>query len=142
MASTKADALTKVTEFEGRSGGTDWVHVKKDDLITGLKDRLATPNNINTEAVNLCGLGAFFRCLAIDDPVMYASAVINLWSGNKALLGKREFKASHGLRIASPGTTAAVDWVPLASLRDDENTLLSYNTFLKNYYGYVSAKPA
>ena len=105
MASTKADALTKVTEFEQRSGGTDWLHVKKDDLVTGLKDRLDTPNNINTSAVNLCGPGAFFRCLAMDDPVMYVNAVIDLWCSNKALIGKREFKASHGLRIAAPGTT-------------------------------------
>ncbi|MGL4555040.1 MAG: hypothetical protein ACRC33_28060 [Gemmataceae bacterium] len=128
MPSTKADALTKVTEFEARSGGTDWIHVKKEDLVTGLKDRLATPNNVNTSAVNLCGPGAFFRCLAMDDPVAYASAVISLWESNAALIGTRKFKASHKVRIAAPGTTAAVDWVPMASLRDDENTLISYDS--------------
>jgi hypothetical protein len=127
MSSTKADALTKVAEFEARSGGTDWLHVTKTALVTGLRDRLDTPNHISTSAVNLCGPGAFFRCLAADDPVMYVNAVISLWETNEGLIGTRKFKASYGLRIAPPGKTAAVDWVPLASLRDDENTILSFD---------------
>lgn len=124
---TKAQALQKVTAFEASPGGTDWLKIKSDDLVTGLKDRLANPKNIDTSVVNLCGPGAFFFWLAQDDPLMYAEAVISLWKTNAALLGKRKFKASYSLRIADPGTTAAVDWVPMASLRDHENAVLNYD---------------
>ena len=129
MGSNATDALTLIDEFEKRSGGTDWLFVKKEDLIKGLKKRLVTPgdatkspNNINTSVVNLCGPGAFFRCLAMDDPVMYVRAVIALWETNSGLIGKRVFKASHSVRISKvePGMDVA-DWVPLTSLRDDEN---------------------
>jgi hypothetical protein len=128
MASTTSDALAKVTAFEAAGGGSDWLHITRSSLVTGLRDRLANPNNIDTRHVNLCGPGAFFRCLAIDDPVMYADAVINLWLTNKALIGKREFKAGSSLRLAAPGATEPVDWVPLASLRDDENTFVRYDS--------------
>src|SRR5262245_14650377 len=125
--SSKADALQKVADFEKRSGGTDWLTINKDDLIRGLRDRINNPDNINTAAVNLCGPGAFFRWLDIDDPAMYANAVIRLWENNEGFIGSRKFKAPHSLRIAKPGSTEAVDWVPLASLRDDENSILSYD---------------
>jgi hypothetical protein len=127
--STKGDALLKVNEFEKRSSGTDWLKIKKDDLVTDLKDRLTTPDNIDTTVVNLCGPGAFFRCLVEDDPVMYVQAVINLYETNSALIGTRKFTASYSLRIAEPvAGMDQVDWVPLASLRDDENTVLSYDS--------------
>ena len=125
---SKTDALQKVADFEKRSGGTDWLTITKDDLIRGLRDRINNPDGIDTTSVNLCGPGAFFRWLAIDDPVMYANAVISLWEKNEALIGSRKFKAPYSLRIANPGSTEAVDWVPLASLRDDENTLLSFDS--------------
>jgi hypothetical protein len=126
--STSGDALVKVNEFDKRSSGTDWLLIKKDDLVTGLKDRIKTPDDIDTSVVNLCGPGAFFRWLAFDDPVMYTQAVITLYETNSALLGSRKFTASYTLRIASPAEGMdAVDWVPLASLRDDENTFLKYD---------------
>ncbi len=129
MPTTSAAALVKIDDFNKRSGGTDWLNITKTDLVTGLKDRVATPNNINTSVVNLCGPGAFFRFLAMDDPVMYVQAVTDLWERNEASIGTRKFKASHGLRIAPlVKGISAVDWVPLASLRDDENTLISYNS--------------
>jgi len=126
--STKSVGLVKVAEFEKGGGGTDWLLVKKTDLVTGLRDRLNTPDNIDTRKVNLCGPGAFFRYLAYDDPVMYANAVIHLFLTNAALLGKRKFTASYSLRIATPAAGMdTVDWVPLASLRDHENAVLNYD---------------
>ncbi len=128
MSTTVANATIKINEFDKRSSGTDWLLIKKTDLVTGLKDRISTPDNIDTTVVNLCGPGAFFRYLAMDDPVMYVQAVISLWETNAALLGKRTFKPTYSLRIATPASGMdAVDWVPLASLRDDENTVLNYD---------------
>ncbi len=126
--STTGEATAKIDEFNKRSSGTDWLFIKKDQLLDGMKKRLKTPNLISTRVVNLCGPGAFFRCLVEDDPVMYVKAVISLYETNAALLGKRKFTASYGLRIAQPPAGMdQVDWILLASLRDDENTLLSYD---------------
>ncbi len=138
MKSTIADAKAKIDEFEKRSSGTDWLFVKKDDLVLGMRSRLQLPDNVDSTLVNLCGPAAFFRCLAMDDPVAYVRAIISLYETNSALLGSRIFKASYGLRIAklspptlmndgSTATMSAVDWVPMASLRDDENSLISFD---------------
>lgn len=125
--STESDALLKINEFEKWDGNSDWINVKQADLVTGMKDRIKFPNHINTSTVNLCGPAAFFRCLAMDDPVMYVKAVIDLYRTNSALIGTRKFKSSQSLRITTPPAKApAVDWILLGSLRDDENTLLNY----------------
>src|SRR5258707_795610 len=89
MGSMVAAAEARIREFETMPGITPWRHITRDDLIWGLCIRVANPDRINTSAVNLCGPGAFFRCLAIDDPVMYADAVIDLWQINKAKIGSR-----------------------------------------------------
>jgi hypothetical protein len=137
--STKADALLKINEFEkrkvdpsdflkNRPFGTDWTNIQKDKLIDGMKKRLDNPDLISTRVVNLCGPGAFFRCLIVDDPVMYVQAVIGLFENNLARIGSRTFKAGPSLLKAMPASGMdQVDWVPLASLRDDENTVLSYD---------------
>lgn len=133
--STTGQAMAKVIEFEKRSSGTGWLKVKKDQLVAGMKQRLNNPNLINTAVVNLCGPGAFFRCLAEDDPVMYVQAIIDLYETSSGMIGSRKFTASYSLRIADPPPPASantegmdqVDWILLASLRDDENTFLNYD---------------
>jgi hypothetical protein len=137
--STSSDALVKINDFDRRTSTTSWVKVTKPAIVNGLKDRIDKPDHINTKVVNLCGPGAFFRCLAMDDPVMYVNAVISLWETGSAMLGTRKFTASDGLQKATPGLPKTdglnkpaapwceVDWVPTASLRDDENINLNYD---------------
>ena len=126
--STTAEATAKIDAFEKGSGGTDWLNISKEKLIDGMRKRLKSPNLISTKVVNLCGPGAFFRCLIEDDPAMYVSAIIGLYQTNAALLGKRKFTASYSLRIAAvPSGMDQVDWILLSSLRDHENTILSYD---------------
>lgn len=128
MGSTKADANKKIEEFEKATGDTDWIHIKKEDLVLSLKSRVYDPDKIDTSVVNLCGPGAFFRCLCLDDPVAFVKIVVDLYRTNEAKLGTRTIKASSSLRSAKPGTDmVGADWIPLASLRDDENTILGYN---------------
>jgi hypothetical protein len=137
--STIREAHARINEFERRSTGTDWLRIKKDHLITGMRGRLENPNLISTRVVDFCGPAAFFRCLAEDDPVMYVKAIISLYETNSAWIGSRKFTAGQKLRTAAPppaplnprtaSPTSAmdqVDWVPLASLRDHENTIANY----------------
>ena len=126
--SSASDARVKINEFDQRSSGTDWLKIQKDQLVDGMKKRLDNPNLINTQVVNLCGPGAFFRCLAQDDPVMYVRAIISLYETNSGMIGSRKFSSSYSLRLADvPNGMDQVDWILLASLRDDENTLLRYD---------------
>ena len=128
MSTTTSAALLEVDQFERRSSGTSWTQIRKRDLIDGLKSRLKDPDEISTRVVNLCGPGAFFRCLAEDDPVAYVKAVISLYETNSARLGTRTFKAGRDLQTALVASGMdAVDWILLASLRDDENLVLDYD---------------
>jgi len=128
MSTSTSDALVKVNEFDRRSSSTEWNKITKAQLVDGMKKRLSDPNLIDTEVVNLCGPGAFFRCLAEDDPVMYVQAIISLYETNSGMIGSRKFTSSSSLRRAEvPKGMDQVDWILLASLRDDENSILNYD---------------
>ena len=105
-----------------------WKNIRKEDLGRGLKARVDDPTLISSKVVNLCGPAAFFHNLAIDDPVMYAQAGIDLYGPNVAKLGKRQFWAGRDLMNATPPSDMdAADWVVLASLRDHENIALDFD---------------
>jgi hypothetical protein len=103
QVSTIREAHDTIHEFERRSTGTDWLRIKKDHLITGMRARLENPNLISTRVVDLCGPAAFFRCLAEDDPVMYVKAIISLYETNSAWIGSRRFTAGQKLRMVPLG---------------------------------------
>jgi hypothetical protein len=129
MATTMDSSATqKINDFERSSGDTDWIKVKKDVLVRGLKDRVKNPDHINTSQLELCGPGLFFYFLARDKPASYVQIVIDLWRNNTALLGTRKITAPYDLRISAiPAGVDPVDWVPLTSLRTDENIYLTAN---------------
>jgi hypothetical protein len=125
--SSKCDALIKVNEFDSRSSKSHWLKITRAKLVDGMKKRLDDPSLINTAVVNLCGPGEFFRCLAQDDPVMYVQAIISLFETDSGMIGTRKFTSSDSLRKAELPKGMDLDWILLASLRDDENTFLNYN---------------
>ncbi|MGK9174431.1 hypothetical protein KXR87_14545 [Yokenella regensburgei] len=88
---------------------------------------------------SLCGPAAFFYCLQIDRPDVYAQAARELWCWGKTKIGELEIVPGEGCRHPSgefydhdltppdpiiPG----VDWITLASLRDSENAVINYDT--------------
>lgn len=92
-----------------------WKNIRQEDLGGGLKARVDDPTQISSKVVNLCGPVAFFHNLAMDDPVMYAQATIDLYGPNVAKLGKRQFWAGRDLINAmAPSDMDAADWVVLA----------------------------
>lgn len=87
---------------------------------------------------SLCGPAAFFYCLQMDRPDIYAQAARELWCWGKTKIGELEIAPGEGCKHPSgefydydltppdpiiPG----VDWITLASLRDSENVLLNYD---------------
>jgi hypothetical protein len=133
-ATTGSDAFQKVSDFETTSDpetswlNPKWTYIKKQDVVDGLKDRLASPGHIDTSNLNLCGPGLFFYFLAQDEPATYAQLVIDLFRQRKATLGSRTITAPNEL-VISPVTkgVAPVDWIPMTSLRSDENWVLVAN---------------
>ncbi len=133
-ATTGSSASQLVSDFETTSDpatswlNPSWFNINKQDVVDGLKDRLASPGHIDTSRLNLCGPGLFFYFLAQDEPATYAQIVIDLFSQRKASLGSRNITAPNELVITpvSKGVDP-VDWIPMTSLRSDENFVLAAN---------------
>jgi hypothetical protein len=127
MSSISAARLV-VDEFERLNIDSPWKHITQAEMAKGLKERLANPDLIDSSKVNLCGPAAFFNNLAKDDPVMYAKIGTDLYGRNLAKLGSRQFCAGRDLMNARvPDGMNPVDWVTMASLRSDQNKILSYD---------------
>ncbi len=87
---------------------------------------------------SLCGPAAFFYCLQMDRPDIYAQAARELWCWGHTKIGELEIAPGEGCRhpsgefydhafIPPIPLISGVDWITLASLRDSENALLNYD---------------
>jgi len=83
---------------------------------------------------SICGPAAFFYTLLKDRPDLYSQYIKDLWNNGEASLGKLTITPSKGVchptnYTESMGDTRvpAIDWISMASLRDDENIFLDYD---------------
>ena len=124
----KDDAKKIVDAFALRTTAGVWPHVQRTPLVADLKNRIDNPDLISSYYVNLCGPAAFLRNLANDNPQVYAQAVVDLFESGEASIGKRKIKPGKDLKAAAFVNTSPADWIPLASLRDDDNWFLDYQS--------------
>jgi hypothetical protein len=123
------DALYLVTQFERRSGGSVWMHITRNDVAFDLRLRIDNPNMIDSSMVNLCGPAVFFRNLAIDDPVTYAKAGIDLYERSSCTIGSLTVSTDFYLwNSSAPRPMTGLDWMMLASLRNSENMMTRYQS--------------
>lgn len=102
-----------------------------------------TPNQRET---SLCGPAAFFYCLQMDRPDVYAQAARELWRYGKTKIGKLEIKPGEGCRhpegtfYSERGSprVLGIDWITMASLRDSENAVLDYDNISKQTSGITA----
>lgn len=140
-----------LTEFKkGQSGINPF---DKNLILTTLRERivnlvkknyhttnatLPTINNFvnsypNQGPTSLCGPAAFFYCLLIDRPDLYVKCVIDLWEKGEVKIKNLSIKPSEdckkpkSLENGRYNKINGIDWITLASLRDSENMILSYN---------------
>jgi hypothetical protein len=84
---------------------------------------------------SVCGPAAFFYCLQRDRPDVYAQAAWELWRYGNTKIGQLEIapgdccRHSSGAFYENDGTPiiTGLDWITLVSLRDSENTVLSFD---------------
>lgn len=95
-------------------------------------------NNIsypNQGGTSLCGPAAFFYCLQMDRPDVYKQAANELWLYGKTKIGILDISPGDGCRHPKGSfyddygreAVSGLDWVTLASLRDSENSIMSYD---------------
>ncbi|MBD2797254.1 hypothetical protein ID856_12000 [Xenorhabdus sp. 18] len=107
---------------------------EKRKIESQIQDRLSKRTYPDQNGASLCGPAAFFYCLQIDRPDIYEQAARELWKYGKTKIGQLEIKPSEGCRHPK-GTfynqygerISGLDWLTLASLRDSENMIMSYD---------------
>lgn len=83
---------------------------------------------------SLCGPASFFYCLQMDRPDVYKQAAHELWLYGKTKIGTLEISPGYGCRhpkgnfyFGGRERISGLDWITLASLRDSENSIMSYD---------------
>lgn len=128
MANALLDVAQKtVTSYlSEKSDKPAWPGVRKDQVVSGLIDRLLDADLINQQRSPYCGPTAFWRSLLLDDPVAYVDAVLTLYQEGRAKVGDLVVKPGDATRLSPPKWGLdPVDWITLGGLRDSENSVFS-----------------
>ncbi|MFD1259734.1 hypothetical protein [Entomomonas asaccharolytica] len=125
----KITAQKRPFEDQLHKEGTDKDPFSKDKIEQQLQDRLMGFNYPHQQRTSLCGAAAFFYCLLKDQPDIYKQVVKDLWHYGNVQIGNLTIKPSDGCRYPNGIYRLGIsglDWITLASLRDTENTIMSY----------------
>ncbi|SUW64067.1 Uncharacterised protein [Buttiauxella agrestis] len=109
---------------------------EKNIIEEQIKNRFNQATFPDQNASSLCGPAAFFYCLQMDRPDVYAQAAKEIWQFGKTKIGALEIAPGDGCRhpegsFFRNGTRPKIlglDWMTLASLRDSENSILDFDT--------------
>ncbi|MEB7598489.1 hypothetical protein [Raoultella terrigena] len=107
----------------------------KKKIESQLTSRIKHSNYPNQGGTSLCGPASFFYCLLMDRPDVYKQAVNELWLHGKTKIGTLEISPGNGCRHPKGSfyddygreAISGLDWITLASLRDSENSIMSYD---------------
>ncbi|WP_047683320.1 MULTISPECIES: hypothetical protein [Xenorhabdus] len=107
---------------------------EKSKFESELQNRISKRSVPDQGGASLCGPAAFFYCLQMDRPDIYEQAARELWEHGRTKIGQLEIKPGDGCRHPKGtfyneyGTRiSGLDWLTLASLRDSENIIFSYD---------------
>ena len=123
-------ALKLVNDFAPGGHEKGFARIERQDVVDGLRDRIADPSKQDQSAASLCGPAVLLYCVLEEHPEIYTQYVIDLYKTGEGRLGKLTVKPSAGCRAYQPPKNKIhpVDWIAMASLRDSENTLLDYSS--------------
>jgi hypothetical protein len=147
MADPKSDALDVVSDFGNRSSGSVWPNLSRFDVATGLAERVQQPDKIDQKDTWLCGVAAFVRSWAENDPVAYARFGVSMFENGEGWIRRTErpsglapkatadrlVRASMDLRrdpnlprSSSGALMNPADWIVLAPIRENLNLVFGY----------------
>ena len=96
-------------------------------FIKALEDRCVAdpthtigPRLIDQVSTNMCGPASFMYCVAREYPDEYAKYVLSLAMHGKGSIGSLTVSPPNAATVEIGGDIAPVDWVALASIRDDK----------------------
>lgn len=125
----RISAKKRPFEDQLRKEGTPLDPFSKDRIEQEIQNRLIGFDYPHQRGTSLCGAAAFFYCLLKDQPSIYEQVAWDLWTYGNVQIGNLQIKPSNGCRypegIHQLGISG-LDWITLASLRDTENSILSY----------------
>lgn len=124
-------ALKLINDFaQTKRHNMGFPEIRQADVVSGLIERVKDPSKQDQASANLCGPAAFLYCLLNEHPDYYVRYVVDLFLTGKARIGALKVEPSLDCRYYKPpaGRIAPVDWIALASLRDSENTTLTFSS--------------
>jgi len=120
-------AQEMVERFRRGTGSLAFACIKdRVSFAKALGERVDEPREINQGDAPLCGPAAFMYCIAKDRRAEYARYVLDLAEKGTGKLGNNLTVTPSMIcrNAALDGKIDPVDWVALASLRDDTNSFL------------------
>jgi hypothetical protein len=132
MAATPADktaAKKLADDFAARTTGHAFACGTRADIADGLKVRVDQPEKIYQGNTGLCPSASVLYSIVKDKPVDYVKAVAALYETGEATIGNWNLKPCADLKnyvLTATDTVPAVDWIPMASMRDSENWFIDF----------------
>ena len=108
---------------------------EKNKVESEINDRFYHYSYPYQDRASVCGPAAFFYCIQMDRPDVYAQAAWELWRYGKTKIGKLTISPGEGCKHPSgmfytsggKPSISGLDWMTLAGLRDSENTVFSFD---------------
>ncbi|MEA5103967.1 hypothetical protein [Pantoea sp. S18] len=107
---------------------------EKGKIKNKISSRINHSSYPNQGATSLCGPASFFYCLQMDRPDIYQKAANDLWAFGKTKINNLVIEPGKGCRhpkgkfyFNGRERVSGLDWITLASLRDSENSIMSYD---------------
>lgn len=120
-----ADMLCKFLESGGPRA---FSKLSRFSVGVGALMRVGNPGLLHQDQASLCGPAVLLFNTLMDNPVVYARYVIDLFEKGRAPIGRNFVEPGSDVRSYSPPSSMdQVDWMTMASLRDSENFLFDYD---------------
>jgi peptidoglycan hydrolase-like protein with peptidoglycan-binding domain len=137
-------ATATVTAFAAIGAGSNWLHLNRATVATGIAERIANPDGAQQGGNGLCTTAAFINVWAQDAPDAYAAFATKLFDTGAANLAPSQ--SGGGMRIAASNALmgsdyAAIaagmaakgfpvpnqaDWMVMSAIRDSSNLLFNF----------------
>ena len=129
--------LQMIQAFRSGSGTAAFTNITRSDVADGLEKIVRGTAAINQRGASLCGPAAFLYCISKDKPAAYVTYVVDLYEKGEATIGTLKVKPGGSLKKYKPpaGKIRTADWIALASLRDSENAVFSYDEITDEFAG-------